>query len=229
MSIDKIRIAVADDHGMMRQGLISLLRTDESLEVIGDVDSGEGAINMARELSPDVIIMDILMKGITGIEATRWIKEHDPRIKIILISSEVNKDFITAGIKFGIDGYLPKDSDKDTLLMAIRSAMKGEKYFSKEITALIFEDFYLKEKGGKGVPTKKTNELSRREEQVLVLIAYGKNLREIADELFISVKTVESHKMHIQDKLALTNTAQLVKFAIEQGMIELKKPKGKSV
>lgn len=222
---NKIRVAVADDHGLMRQGIISLLRGNEFIEVVGDVDSGEGAVNMANELSPDIFLMDIVMKGMTGIEATRWIKEHNPKIRIILISSEVNKDYITAGIKSGIDGYLPKDTDKETLLMAIHSAMKGEKYFSPEITALVFQDFYLKEKDGKGLPTKKTTELTRREEEVLVWIAHGKSLREIADELFISVKTVESHKMHIQDKLGLTNAAQLVKYAIEHGLIELKKPK----
>jgi DNA-binding NarL/FixJ family response regulator len=221
----KIRVAVADDHGLMRQGLISMLQGDESIQVVGNVDSGEGAVNMANELSPDVFLMDIVMKGMTGIEATRWIKENNPKIKIILISSEVNKDYITAGIKSGIDGYLPKDTDKETLVMAIHSAMKGEKYFSPEITALVFQDFYLKEKDGKGLPTKKTQELTRREEEVLVLIAHGKSLKEIAEELFISVKTVESHKMHIQDKLGLTNAAQLVKYAIEHGLIELKKPK----
>ncbi len=221
----KIRIAVADDHGLMRQGIISMLQGDDSIEVVGSVDSGEGAVNMANDLSPDLFLMDIVMRGMTGIEATRWIKEHNPKIRIILVSSEVNKDYITAGIKSGIDGYLPKDTDKETLLMAIHTAMRGEKYFSPEITALVFQDFYLKEKDGKGLPTKKTLELTRREEEVLVLIAHGKSLKEIADELFISVKTVESHKMHIQDKLGLNNAAQLVKYAIEHGMIELKKPK----
>jgi len=221
----KIKVAVADDHGLMRQGIISMLQSDESIEVVGNVDSGEGAINMANEFSPDIFLMDIVMKGMTGIEATRWIKENNPKIKIILISSEVNKDYITAGIKSGIDGYLPKDTDKDTLVRAIHSAMKGEKFFSPEITALVFQDFYLKEKDGKGLPTKKTLELTRREEEVLVLIAHGKSLKEIAEELFISVKTVESHKMHIQDKLGLSNAAQLVKYAIEHGVIELKTPK----
>jgi DNA-binding NarL/FixJ family response regulator len=221
----KISVAVADDHGLMRQGIISMLKGDDSIEVVGDVDSGEGAVNLANELSPDVFLIDIVMKGMTGIEATRWIKEHNPKIKIILVSSEVNKDYITAGIKSGIDGYLPKETDKETLLKAIHTAMKGEKYFSPEITALVFQDFYLKEKDGKGLPTKKTQELTRREEEVLVLIAHGKSLKQIADELFISVKTVESHKMHIQDKLGLTNAAQLVKYAIEHELIEIKRPK----
>jgi DNA-binding NarL/FixJ family response regulator len=221
----KIKIAVADDHGLMRQGLISMLKGEATVEVVADAESGEAAVNIARDLEPDIILMDIVMRGMTGIEATRWIKEQNPKIRIILVSGEVNKDYITAGIKSGIDGYLPKDSDKETLLMAIRTVMKGEKYFSPEITALVFQDFYLKEKDGKGLPTKKSNDLTRREEEVLVLIAHGKSLKEIADELFISIKTVESHKMHIQDKLGLDNTAKLVKYAIEHEMIELKKQK----
>jgi two-component system response regulator NreC len=159
----------------------------------------------------------------TGIEATRWIKEANPKIKIILISSEVSKDFISAGIKSGIDGYLPKDTDKETLVNAIRSVVKGQQYFSPEITALVFKDFYLKETDTKRPQVKKTTDLTKREEEVLALIANGRSLKEVADDLFISIKTVESHKMHIQDKLGLTNTAQLVKYAIEHGLIELNK------
>lgn len=222
---NKIRVAVVDDHGLVRQGMVSLLKEENSVEVVGQVDSGEAAINLANQVTPDIFLMDIVMKGMTGIEATRWIKEHNPKTKIILISSEVNKDYITAGIKSGIDGYLPKDTDKDTVITAIHTAMRGEKYFSPEITALVFQDFYLKEKDGKGLPAKKIQELTRREEEVLILIANGKSLREIAEELFISVKTVESHKMHVQDKLGLTNSAQLVKYAFEHDLIELKKKK----
>ncbi len=221
----RIRVLIVDDHGLMRQGLVSMLGDVEDIEIIGTADSGESAVNIANEQSPDVLLMDIVMKGMTGIEATRWIKEQNPKIKIVLVSSEVSKDFITAGIKSGIDGYLPKDSDKETLLNAIHSVMRGERHFSPEITALVFQDFYMKEKDGKGLPTKKSNELSKREEEVLIEIAKGKSLKEIADILFISVKTVETHKSHIQDKLGLANTAQLVKYAIEHELIELNKKK----
>jgi len=209
----------------MRQGLISMLQEEKDIEIIGTGDSGENAINLANETSPDVILMDIVMKGMNGIEATRWIKEQNPKIKIILISSEVSKDFITTGIKSGIDGYLPKDSDKGMLLQAIHSVIKGERHFSPEVTALVFEDFYLKEKDGKGLSSKKTQELTNREEEVLVHIAHGKSLKEVALDLFISVKTVETHKMHIQDKLGLSNAAQLVKYAIENNLIELNRKK----
>ena len=221
----KIRVLIIDDHGLMRQGLISMLQEEKDIEIIGTGDSGENAINLANETSPDVILMDIVMKGMNGIEATRWIKEQNPKIKIILISSEVSKDFITTGIKSGIDGYLPKDSDKGMLLQAIHSVIKGERHFSPEVTALVFEDFYLKEKDGKGLSSKKTQELTNREEEVLVHIAHGKSLKEVALDLFISVKTVETHKMHIQDKLGLSNAAQLVKYAIENNLIELNRKK----
>jgi len=220
-----IRVLIVDDHGLMRQGLISMLNGERDIEIVGTGESGESAVNQASELTPDVILMDIVMKGMTGIEATRWIKEQNPKIKIILISSEVSKDFITAGIKSGIDGYLPKDSDKETLLRTIHTVMRGERHFSPEVTALVFEDFYLKEKDGKGLPTKKTTALTKREEEVLIQIAHGKSLKEIAELLFISVKTVETHKMHILDKLGLTNSAQLVKYAFEHDLVELKKKK----
>jgi DNA-binding NarL/FixJ family response regulator len=108
-------------------------------------------------------------------------------------------------------------------MAAIETVMKGERYFSPEITALVFQDFYLKEKEGKGLPSKKKTGLSKREEEVLILIANGKTLKEIAEDLFISIKTVETHKAHIQDKLGLSNTAQLVKYAIEQNLIDVKK------
>lgn len=219
----KIKVAIADDHGLMRQGLIAMLQDSAQIEIIGNVDSGEGAVNMANELAPDIFLIDIVMRGMSGIEATRWIKEHNPKIKIILMSSEVNKDYITDGIKCGIDGYVHKNTDQETLVHAIQLVVKGERYFSPEISALIFEDFYLKETEGKGLATKKTKELTKREDEVLALIAQGKSLKIIADELFISIKTVETHKMHIYAKLGITNSAQLVRFAIENNVVEFKK------
>lgn len=225
MKSKPIKVAIADDHGLLRQGVEALLEKMENIELIGSMSSGEEAVNFARVHNPDVFLLDIVMRGMSGIEATRWIKEQSPVIKIILISSEVNKEFISSGIKSGIDGYLNKDADQQTLFTAIQTVLKGERYFTPEITALVFQDFFLKEKEGKGLPSKKTTILSKREEEVLTLIANGKELKAIAEELFISIKTVETHKLHIQDKLGLTNTAQLVKYAIENDLIELTKKK----
>jgi DNA-binding NarL/FixJ family response regulator len=219
MPHSKIQIAIVDDHALLRQGIRSLLENLEDIEVIATTSSGEEALALLNTQTPNVFLMDIMMKGMSGIETTRWIKEQDPKIKIILISSEVSKEYIAAGIKAGINGYLPKDSNKEVLVEAIHSVMRGERYFSPEVTSLVFQDFYLKEKEGKGLPKKKTKELSKREEEVLTLIASGRSLRETADDLFISVKTVETHKQHIQDKLGLKNTAQLVKYAIDNKLI----------
>lgn len=216
-----IKVAIADDHALLRQGITSLLQKMDEVELVGEMSSGEEAVNFARQTHTDVFLLDIVMRGMNGIEATRWIKEQNPNTKIILISSEINKDYISAGIKTGIDGYLNKDIDGETLLKAIKTVLSGEKYFSPEVTALVFQDFYMKEKGGKGLPTKKSTGLSKREEEVLALIAAGKSIKEVGEELFISAKTVETHKIHIQDKLGLSNTAQLVKWAIENNLLEI--------
>lgn len=214
----KIKVAIVDDHRLLRQGIHSMLNGVDEIEIAGTAASGEEAVTLLTTISPDVFLMDIVMRGMTGIEATRWIKEQSPSTKVILISSEVSKEYIGAGIKAGANGYLPKDCSRETLIEAIRTVREGRNFFSPEITALVFQDFYLKEKEGKGLPRKKTTELSKREEEVLAHIASGKSLREIADELFISVKTVETHKQHIQEKLGLKNTAQLVKYAIERNL-----------
>jgi DNA-binding NarL/FixJ family response regulator len=215
----KIKVVIVDDHGLLRQGIASMLQDAPDMDVRACIASGEEAINLPESMHPDVFLMDIVMRGMSGIEATRWIKEQNPNTKVILISSEVNKDYITAGVKSGIDGYLPKDVGKEQLLTAIRTVFDGHRFFSQEITALVFQDFYLQKTEGKGLPTKKSNELTKRENEVLVLIANGKSLKQIAEELFISIKTVETHKLHIQEKLGFTNTAQLVKYAIENKLI----------
>ena len=213
-----IKVAIADDHRLMRQAITCLFEKMEGVEMIGEVASGEDAVNFAWEHKPDVFLLDIIMAGMSGIEATRWIKEQNPRMKIILISGQVNKEFISDGIKSGIDGYLDKDVDQATLQNAIQTVFSGRRFFSPEIKALVFQDIYLKEKS---IHHKMKAVLSKREEQVLTQIALGKSLKEIADVLFISVKTVETHKQHIQDKLGLSNTAQLVKFAIKNKLIEI--------
>jgi len=215
------KVLIVDDHGFLREGLISLLRNEKDIVVIGAVENGENAVNLANELSPDVILMDIVMQGMTGIEATHWIKGQNPKIKIILISGEINKNYITDGIKSGIDGYLPKDVDPKSLVTAIHTVVKGERYFSPDVTALIFQDYDLKGKDGKGVPSEKESMLTKREEEILILIAQGKSLEEIGSLLFIDMKTVENHYVNIKHELQLHNTAQLVMYAVEHNLVEI--------
>lgn len=218
----KIRVLIVDDHRLLRDGLEALLNQAKDIEVVGSVASGEEAISIFPNVKPDVILMDIMMGGMTGIEATRWIKEQDSRVRVILISSEIKKELVTAGIQCGIDGYLPKDVDLAVLGDAIRTVQKGGRYFNEAITNLVFEDFYQKKKltntyGKVTLP----NDLTRREEEVLALVASGKSNQEVADDLFISIKTVDTHKNHILEKLGLKNTAELVKYAIKNKLIAL--------
>lgn len=218
----KIRVLIVDDHRLLRDGLAALLGQADDIEVVGSVPSGEEAISKFPSLKPDIILMDIMMGGMTGIEATRWIKEQDSQVKVILISSEIKKELVTAGIQCGIDGYLPKDVDLDTLREAMRTVRNGGRYFNEAITNLVFEDFYQKKKltntqGKVTLP----NDLTKREQEVLALVASGKSNQEVADDLFISIKTVDTHKNHILDKLGLKNTAELVKYAIKNKLISL--------
>jgi DNA-binding NarL/FixJ family response regulator len=218
--MDKIRILIADDHQLVREGIESMLAGVRDVEVVGLVPSGEEAINAAREMQPHVVLMDIIMPGMNGIEASRWIKEIDGSIRVIIVTMEISKEYVSAAIKSGVDGYLPKDIGKSTLLEAVRSVSKGEKYFNDAIKKLIFEDFYSVEKSK--VPRKSLpNQLTRRETEVLSLVASGKSNKEIADELFISVKTVETHKTHILIKLGLNNNAELIRYAVKNNIISI--------
>lgn len=217
---EKIKICLVDDHTLVRQALASTLNQSGDIQVVGSFASGEEIVGEFKELQPDIILMDILLRGMTGIETTRWIKERDPGIKVILVSSEVKKEFVSAGIQAGIEGYLPKDIEKDVLLKAIRVVHQGEKYFNEAVTKLVFEDFYKKQKTSVHAEKQlQISDLTKREIEVLTKIASGKGNREIAEELFISVKTVETHKMHILDKLGLKNTAELVRYAIKNNLI----------
>lgn len=217
---DIIKVLLVDDHKLVREGVLSILKQQKDLEVIGSVSSGEEAINEVRETRPDVILMDIMMKGMTGIEATRWIKEIDPTIRVLIVSMEISKEYVSAGIKAGIDGYIPKDADPDSLVKAIRTVHGGERYFNDAIMKLVFENFYSAERI-KTADRRLPHELTKREFEILGLVASGKTNREIAEALFVSIKTVETHKTHILEKLGLRNTADLVKYAIKNKIISV--------
>jgi DNA-binding NarL/FixJ family response regulator len=217
----KIKVLLADDHTILRDGIASLLSEAEEIQIVGGVSSGEEVVNRFKEFDPHVILMDIMMGGMSGLEATRWIKEQNSQIKIVIVSSEIKKDFVSTGIKCGIDGYLPKDVDKDTLIEAIRKVNSGEKYFTPAITSLVFEDFYNLEKGERKSKRSVSLDLTKRENEVLEQIANGKSNREVAEALFISIKTVETHKTNILEKLGLNNTAELVRYAVKHNIITI--------
>lgn len=216
--MDKIKILITEDHQLVREGIETMLAGVPDIEVIGAVASGEEAINLARSNKPDVVLMDILMPGMTGIEAARWIKEIEDSIRVIMVTVEISKEYVSAAIRSGVDGYLPKNVSKSILLDAIRSVYQGERYFNDAIKKLIFEDFYSVEKlknPRKALP----NQLTKREAEVLALVSSGKSNREIAEVLSISVKTVETHKTHILIKLGLNNNSELIRYAIKNSII----------
>jgi DNA-binding NarL/FixJ family response regulator len=219
--MNKIRVLLVDDHRLMLQGLMAMLVGSGNIEIVGTASTGEEAVNLASQLNPDIVLMDIMLKNMTGIEACRWIKERHGHIKVILLSMEVKKEYLTAGIQSGISGYLAKDIDQETLLQAIQEVFNGKQYFTEALTKLVFEDFYAHEKVKSTSRTKLNNDLTKRESEVLALVASGKSNKEIADALFISVKTVETHKSHTLEKLGLKNSAELIKYAIKNNIISV--------
>jgi DNA-binding NarL/FixJ family response regulator len=220
MSNEKIKVLLVDDHKLIRDGIEAMLHNTEDIEIIASVSSGEEAINEVRQNKPDVILMDIMMGGMTGVEATRWVKEFDSTVKVVLVTMEISKEYVSAGIKSGVDGYLPKDIDKDTLLDAVRTVQGGGRFFNDAIMKLVFEDFYSHEKL-KSADKKLPNDLTKREHEILTLVASGKSNKELAKSLFISIKTVETHKTNILEKLGLKNTTELVKYAIKNNIISI--------
>lgn len=218
--MDKIKILIADDHQLVREGIEAMVHGVPDIEMVGMASSGEEAINKTRSTKPDVVLMDIVMPGMNGILASRWIKEFDATIKIIMVTMEINKENVSASIKVGVDGYLSKDTGKRTLIEAIRSVYNGERYFNNAIKKLIFEDFYSAEKL-KSPLKASPNELTKREMEVLAMVASGKPNKQVAEELFISIKTVETHKTHILMKLGLSNNSELIRYAIKNNIISI--------
>jgi DNA-binding NarL/FixJ family response regulator len=223
MSTPKVKVLIVDDHRLLRDCLAALLVQAPDIEVVGLVVDAEEAINICPTMKPDVVLMDIMMHGMTGIEATRWLKEQHSDVKVILVSSEITKELVVAGIQCGIDGYLPKNVDLNVLCDAIRIVRNGGRYFDQSVTNLVFDEFYDRKKklNSSSDRIRLPNQLTKREQEILVLIASGRSNRQVADQLFISVKTVETHRSHILVKLDLKNTAELVKYAVMNKLITL--------
>ncbi len=213
----KIKVLVADDHQLFREGLINLLKTDEEIEVIAQSENGSAAIDKAHQYKPDILLTDIAMPGLNGIEATRQLKEKLPKIKVIALSMHSDKQYVKGMLEAGADGYLLKNCTHRQLIDAVHSVHKGKKFLSDDITEMVINGYL----DGAHSDDDVYNQLSEREKEILLLLAEGVPTREIAEKLFISVKTVGTHKQNILDKLELNNQADLVKFALKKGLIHL--------
>ena len=212
-----IKILLADDHVVLRHGLCKSLQTEKDIEIIGQANDGHTAVKMARELSPDVIIMDISMPDLNGIEATRQIVKASPVSKIIGLSMHSAKKFILEMFKAGAMGYLLKDCEYDELINAIRTVASGKNYVSAAISGILIESAKNGEKENK---VSAFSSLTQREREVLQLLAEGKTTKQIAHILHISPKTVEVHRLNIMNKLNIDNVAQLTKYAIQEGLTQ---------
>jgi DNA-binding NarL/FixJ family response regulator len=209
------RILLVDDHRMFREGLKAVLESEAGFLVAGEAENGIRAIELCRELSPDVVVMDISMPEMNGIEATRRIRAEAPHARILLLSMHTEKHFVMGALKAGVSGIVVKNSTSAELVSAINTVASGKTYLSPSVSNVLVQNFLESD----AETSEKT--LSSRERQILQLIAMGKGAKEIGYQLGISNKTVEAHRMQLMKKLDLGSVAELVKYAIREGMIEL--------
>jgi DNA-binding NarL/FixJ family response regulator len=219
-STRRIRVLIADDHALVREGLIALLGHYDDIDVIGDASDGIEAIEKARELRPDVLLMDIGMPKLGGLEATTEIKKTCPDVKIIVLTQYDDREYVSRFLKAGISGYLLKRAVGSQLINSIRAVDRGEFYLFSSIAAEVVEG-YLGRDVKKAAEDSPYDKLTDREKQILKLLAEGMSHKEIAGELDISVKTVISHQTHISQKLNIHSRTSLVKYAISKGIIKL--------
>ena len=212
---DSIRVLIADDHPLFRDGMRGLLGSLPDMEVVGEASSGEQAIELARELQPDVILMDIKMPGINGIEATREILHTSPRIGVLVVTMFEDDDSVFAAMRTGARGYLLKDSSGQEVGHAIRAVASGEAIFGPGVAQRLISFFSAP---SPAVSRRAFPELTEREEEILSLVAQGKINQEIAKELFVSLKTVRNHVSNIFLKLQVADRAQAVIRAREAGL-----------
>ena len=213
-----IKVLVADDHTILRQGIKALLDNQAGIEVIGEAKDGREALTLIERLLPDVILMDIGMPGLNGLEATRRIKKKFPGIKVLVLTMYTNEEYVFQILNAGANGYLVKETAFQDLISAIRAVYRDEAFMSPSIAKKVINRYT------QGV--RKTNDtacdiLTTREREILQLIAEGSSSKKIAEALFISPKTVETHRTHIMDKLNIHNRTDLIKYAIRTGIVAI--------
>jgi len=210
-----MKIVIADDHKMFRQGLRNLLERQPGIRVVGEAEGGQEAVRMAKRYAPELVIMDISMPGLNGIEATRLIRTALPGTRVLALSMHADRRFVVEILKQGAMGYVLKDAAFEELSQAIRQVMKGQLYLSPGIASLVVKD-YIESIRGRG-PTA----FAVRSREVLQLLSEGKSTKQAAARLSVSVKTVESHRKQIMDKLDIHSLAELTKYAVREGITTL--------
>ena len=221
----KIRFLVADDHSVVRDGVRSVLRSSPDYRVVAEAEDGEQAVELSRVHKPDVVIMDVSMPKLNGIEATAIIKKENPDIKIVILTVHEDEEYVYQILRAGASGYVLKSAGKKEIFAAIRSALAGERFFSPGISRMIIEGFINRAREQNPEPEEPQNKqetpLTNREVEVLRYIAQGYTNRKIAETLFLSIRTVNTHRTNLMQKLDIHDTARLVRYAIESGLVKL--------
>jgi DNA-binding NarL/FixJ family response regulator len=210
-----IKIILAEDHKITREGLVNMLKGQPDMEVVGEAGDGREAIQLARELTPDLVIMDVTMPSLNGIDATRIITSSPKSVSVIALSMYSDKQFVQGMMQAGASGYLLKDCAFDELVHAVRAVFKGDTYLSPGIAGIVVEDYISKLTKS---ASSASSILTRREREVLQLISEGESTRRIASKLAISVKTVETHRRQMMGKIGIRTVAGLTKYAIREGL-----------
>jgi DNA-binding NarL/FixJ family response regulator len=221
MSMEKIHIVLVDDHQIVRDGIKMLLTGEAEFMIVGEAAGYEQLKQILAKVHADVVILDINLQGISGIEITRLLSITHPGLRVLILSMYTNDDFVINAIKAGAKGYLPKNTTRKELIGAVYAIAEGEEYFSEGIASILLKNFVRKAQGGDDSGEGEKDSLSRREIEILGLVASGYSNQQIADKLFISIRTVESHKNHIMQKLKLKSTVDLLKFAIRNNITDL--------
>jgi len=220
--VKKIKILIADDHRLVRDGIKAMFTHVNDFEVVGEAKNGNEVIDRTVKLKPDIIIMDISMPGISGIDATKTIMKRAPKTKILVLTQHENDEYVYQVFESGGSGYLLKNTKKEDFILAIRTVMKGEKYYSKKISALLMQKFLNNDDDKRQRKASNTEiHLTQREKEIIKLIANELGNQEIADSLFISLRTVETHRRNIMQKLNVKNAVALLNYALQNGIITM--------
>jgi len=216
-----IQLVLVDDHHLVRDGIKALIADEKNIQISGEASSGKELFEILQNQVPDIIVLDISLPDISGIEITKRLTESYPDINVLILSMYTNEDFIMNAFKAGAKGYLPKNAKREELLEAINTIYSGEEYYSEFISGIMLKSFIRKSKAPHEDSDKKDSRLTSRETEILKLSAEGDSNQDIADKLNISIRTVESHKNHIMQKLGLRSTADMIIYAIKNKIIEI--------
>ena len=215
----RVKVLLADDHTIVRKGLLSLLLGQDDIEVVGEAQDGRDALKLVEQLQPHVVVMDITMPLLNGLEATRQIKHHWPEIQVVILTVHTAEEYIFQILQAGASGYIVKQAAPKELITAIHAAYAGETFLSPSISQTVIQEYIVHARSTSGEDG--FNSLTEREHEILQLLAEGRTTRDIAEILVISVKTVETHRANLMHKLDIDNLADLIKYAVRKGVITL--------